>query len=133
MRPIDADALETKIQILLCEVQKHGFTPPEQIANLGLLLQYINKAPTIEAKPIVHARNLSEDTPSQFECSVCGCEDWDTYTCDNDVYNYCPNCGAQIHKFESDKNVGSKVEGVKIPVISMEDVPKIMEEMENNA
>lgn len=41
---------------------------------------------------------------------------------------HCPFCGAQMDKFASDTNVGSK--GVKIPVISMEDVPKIAKEME---
>ena len=63
---------------------------------MDLAKMVLHNVPTVEAKPVVHARNLSADTPSQFECSVCGCEDWDTYTCDVDVYKYCPNCGAQM-------------------------------------
>ena len=71
-------------------------------ADYFLPIELLKAAPTIEAKPVVHGRNLSADTPSQFECSVCGCEDCDTYTCDVDVYKYCPNCGAQMDEKESD-------------------------------
>lgn len=44
--------------------------------------------------PVVHGKDLA--SPSLFHCSVCGCEDDDTYTCDATEYHYCPNCGAKI-------------------------------------
>lgn len=76
----------------------------------------IQNAPTIEAKPVVHAhwKDIGLETKHRF-CTKCGgCvtqrESW--------IYKYCPFCGAQMD------------EGVKIPVISMEDVPKIAKEME---
>ena len=36
------------------------------------------------------------DYPSEFECSVCGFSDWDTYTADDGAYKYCPRCGAKM-------------------------------------
>lgn len=38
------------------------------------------------------------DYPSEFECSVCGFSDWDTYTADDGSYNYCPRCGAKMKR-----------------------------------
>lgn len=40
-------------------------------------------------------RNLSEEYPSLFECSVCGASCFDTFPWDCDI-NYCPNCGAKM-------------------------------------
>ena len=91
MRLIDAEALENEI------VKTMRYVPKDAVLDVACM---VNRAPTIEAKPVVHGRNLSADTPSQFECSVCGCEDWDTYTCDVDVYKYCPKCGAQMDEKE---------------------------------
>lgn len=45
--------------------------------------------------------NLTADTSSLFECSKCGWFDWDTYTTDTGVYNFCPNCGADMRKGEN--------------------------------
>ncbi len=42
------------------------------------------------------------DYPSAFECSVCGFCDWDTYTADDGVYNYCPRCGAKIEELKGE-------------------------------
>ena len=53
----------------------------------------IDNVPTVET---VHGRNLKEDWPSLFECSVCNWSDYDTYTGDTSTYNYCPNCGARM-------------------------------------
>nr|DAI99246.1 MAG TPA: putative cytoplasmic protein [Caudoviricetes sp.] len=47
-----------------------------------------------DVAPVVHGKDLA--SPSLFHCSVCGCEDDDTYTCDVSEYRYCPNCGAKI-------------------------------------
>lgn len=47
-----------------------------------------------DVAPVVHGKDLAQR--SLFKCSVCGCEDDDTYTCDVSEYRYCPNCGAKI-------------------------------------
>ena len=84
--------------------------------------EWLEQQPTIETKPIVHAHwkevltvvkkiHEYEQEDIQYRCDHCG------HIVD-DFENYCGGCGAQMF------------EGVKIPVISMEDLPKIMEEME---
>lgn len=45
---------------------------------------------------VVHGKNLKEDWPSLFECSVCGCDSMDTYTFEPSKINYCPSCGAKM-------------------------------------
>ena len=106
MRLIDAEAFVKELKKFLITIHQTYLAE----AVLRIVQKVIDKQPTIEAKPVVHAH-------------------WE---CDSaiDPY-YCPHCGAQMDEVAGDINVGSK--GVKIPVISMEDVPKIMEEMENNA
>lgn len=81
----------------------------------------IRNAPTIEAKPVVHAHwFLLDDCANEgVYCSACTKKVYKTNYANQKLKSkYCPNCGAQMD------------EGIKIPVISMEDVPKIMEEME---
>ena len=57
-------------------------------------LQSISDMPAADVAPVVHGKDLAQ--PSLFKCSVCGCEDDDTYTCDVSEYRYCPNCGVKI-------------------------------------
>ena len=59
-------------------------------------LQSIKGTPTADVQPVVHGKNLKEEWPSLFECSVCHWSCWDTYCGDTDTYNYCPNCGATM-------------------------------------
>lgn len=61
----------------------------------------IESFPAADVAPVVHGKDLA--SPSLFECSVCGCEDDDTYTCDVTEYHYCPNCGAKIDEKEEKK------------------------------
>lgn len=58
------------------------------------MLDEVIDAPPADVAPVVHGKDLA--SPSLFHCSVCGCEDDDTYTCDVSEYRYCPNCGAKI-------------------------------------
>ena len=81
MRLIDADAL--------CKLARNHVDGTVDCND-------IMRFPTIDAVPIVHGYNLLEDTPSLFECSVCGWGCHDTYYGDTDTYNYCPNCGAKM-------------------------------------
>lgn len=135
MRLIDAEALKIKTQKIKAEALEHGFAPESVCGDI--LLNFLDNAPTIEAKPIVHA-HWEKGCDDEYivipwwTCSHCG---KGALTKKETIYDqvltdYCPYCGAQMDEFASDNNVGSKTEGVKIPVISMEDVPKIMEEKE---
>ena len=113
MRLIDAEALENEI------VKTMRYVPKDAVLDVACM---VNRAPTIEAKPVVRAHweqvitvvkkiHEYEQEDIQYRCDHCG------HIVD-DFENYCGGCGAQMF------------EGVKIPVISMEDVPKIAKEME---
>lgn len=161
MRLIDAEALKNiyaQIIAKLEAVSDGNIIPLIAKMAISALMDCIEYQPTIEAKPIVHAHWEYETWAGDF-CSNCGkpaIEGRYAYQVHTD---YCPSCGAQMDEFASDNNVGSKmnssenpnswvaveenatttnntqklsVDGIKIPVISMEDVPKIMEEMEKN-
>lgn len=62
---------------------------------LCMSYQYAKKLIDNGYKDVRHGRNI-EDTPSLFECSLCGWSDYDLYTSDTGIYNYCPNCGARM-------------------------------------
>lgn len=116
-RLIDAEALKHKRVIAIYGNLEQGLEEREVV-----YVEDIDNAPTIEAKPVVHA-HWEGDT-----CSHCKlrwkenmCDDADDWGYFDPMPDYCCNCGAQMdEEFASDTNVGSK--GVKIPVISMEDI-----------
>lgn len=111
-RLIDAELLKHTTERLINEEEANGFYPKSWDEEVIAFKYLIDSMPTIEAKPVVHAHWEIEydddDNIKKCYCSNCGvgCE----------PMNYCGFCGAQMD------------EGVKIPVISMEDIPKIMEE-----
>lgn len=57
---------------------------------------WLEAMPAEDVQPIKHGKNLKEEYPTLFQCSVCGCEDWDTSEVNYGEYNYCPNCGARM-------------------------------------
>lgn len=57
---------------------------------------FLDNIPTADVQEVKHGYNVQADTPSLFQCSVCGWSDNDTYTGDTATYNYCPNCGARM-------------------------------------
>lgn len=119
MRLIDADAFQKFIE------KQDESTDYERCR----FEEWLEQQPTIEAKPVVHAHWRKWGC----EGTVCSnCYGRVLYECDEQEKKskYCPHCGAQMDEVASDNNVGSKTEGVKIPVIGMEDVPKLMEEKE---
>lgn len=128
MRLIDAEALETKIQKIKAEALEHGFAPESVCGDI--LLNFLDNAPIIEAKPIVHA-HWEEIANGFMVCSHC-----EESVEENRKYSYCPICGAQMDEsiscgHEDDNHIAEDgKKGVKIPVISMEDVPKLAKEME---
>ena len=60
------------------------------------LREAIERVPAADVQPVKHGKNLNEEWPSLFECSICHWSCWDTYCGDTDIYNYCPNCGARM-------------------------------------
>ena len=122
MRLIDAEALENKL------VKTMRYVPKNAVLDVACM---VNRAPTVEAKPIVHAHWISEDEAEElghFEWSYCcsNCKEifWDCT--ESFAFSYCPCCGATMDEPFSQTHEN----GVKIPVISMEDVPKLVKEME---
>ena len=69
MRIIDAEALKTKIQKIKAEALEHGFAPESVCGDI--LLNFLDNAPTIEAKPIVHA-SWTEVSGGRIICDHCG-------------------------------------------------------------
>ena len=86
---IEREALITKFKKM--ELGEHGLV--ERLFADGVYA-VIAAFPSADVAPVVHGKDLA--SPSLFQCSVCGCEDDDTYTCDVSEYRYCPNCGAKI-------------------------------------
>lgn len=85
MRLIDADALGMKLDdsVSLNELSRREH---------DLIMNAIKYAPTIDAKPIIHATWIGGELG---KCSACHCKG-----CASDIWNdvesdgYCPNCGA---------------------------------------
>ena len=86
MRLIDADALKEKATL------RHGY----DFQGVFVKVQDIDKAPTIEAAPVVHGRWIhvpSSDmmTGKAYKCSECGKMRYGSY-----MPNYCQCCGARM-------------------------------------
>ena len=107
------------------------------VLGIETVFEYIEYLPAIEAKPVVHA-HWEEHLEYQDDHFAC----W-SYSCSNcnellysswEHSKYCSHCGAQMDELVSNTDELKCSEkpnsSVKIPVISMEDVPKIMEEKE---
>lgn len=138
MRLIDAEALAEKIKEKINVLERDLLLDKGSwLSNIRLvwfkkLLIMVEALPTIEAKPVVHAHWVTDfdfDPEEEQElyfyfCSKCK----DTLFGDKEDFKYCPYCGAQMDEVVVEENATTT--GVKIPVISMEDVPKLAKEME---
>lgn len=103
MRLIDAEALKTKIQKIKAEALEHGFAPESVCGDI--LLNFLDNAPTIEAKLIIHAHwkpfiedveiyntgGYREKRQTGWICSKCG----KGFT-EFGHTKYCSDCGAQM-------------------------------------
>lgn len=103
MRLIDAEALRESFYKKF-DKEELQYTQPFIHASLILLEKFIDHAPTIEAKPVVHA-HWKKENDLFFVCSNCGttCP----YNFESDFIThweckYCPICGAQMDEKESD-------------------------------
>ena len=103
---IDADALKEcikdKPKIVFEEnvLLEYSFREVLDFAikqQLKKVLFKIDKQPTIEAVPVVHAEwLLSDEEEGIWECSVCG-KMWVLYgTPKDNGMNFCPKCGARM-------------------------------------
>ena len=86
MRLIDAEALENKL------VKTMRYVPKNAVLDVACM---VNRAPTVEAKPIVHAHW------EKWGCegTVCSnCYGRVLYECDEQEKKskFCPHCGAQM-------------------------------------
>ena len=136
MRPIDAEAFQRDIA-RMCVKRCHLYENDDGFPNCrecvaNFIYEMLKKAPTIEAKPVVHAHweyTGESDGKKIYRCTNC-------QALLSGTGNFCKECGAQMDEsiscsHEDDNHFAEDGKmGVKIPVISMEDVPKIMEEME---
>ena len=98
MRLIDAEALEEKIENLITRFKALG---RKQVAeDYNFVLTVLSTAPTIEAKPVVHAHWVTDfdfDPEEEQEiyfhfCSKCKNELFGN----KEDFKYCPYCGAQM-------------------------------------
>lgn len=87
MRLIDADALG----VGLCS---RDVLPADYCAGWNGLIRLLEKAPTVDAVPVVHGRWVthyrSGTTVAEGYVSTC-CDMWN-----NRKSNFCPNCGARM-------------------------------------
>ena len=92
MRLIDADALG----VGLCS---RDVLPADYCAGWNGLIRLLEKAPTVDAVPVVHGRwNNMDCYKTRKVCSECG---WDVPEYGK-FYSYCPNCGAKMDGGDSD-------------------------------
>lgn len=87
MRLIDADALG----VGRCS---RNVLPADYCAGWNGLIRLLEKAPTVDAVPVVHGRwETNSYRPDTLICSMCKCG-FDMWK--HDPHNYCPNCGAKM-------------------------------------
>ena len=87
LRLVDANALPNyKCQVTATIGDRKG--PAEM---RFVFWQDIEKAPTIDAVPVVHGRWVF-DRPNHYKCSVCSAM-WSGIV---RFMNYCPKCGAKM-------------------------------------
>lgn len=88
MRLIDADALG----VGRCS---RDVLPADYCAGWNGLIRLLEKAPTVDAVPVVHGRwNNMDGYKTRKVCSECG---WDVPEYGK-FYSYCPNCGTKMEQ-----------------------------------
>ena len=119
MRLIDAE-----FALNLAEDPDYGFESWN--GNMQDVEGLLNDCPTIEAKPVVHAHVIEhQGYEDEYYCECSNCHTHEVWV----ECKYCSECGAQMDELV--RNTDELNSSVKIPVISMEDVPKIMEKTQN--
>ena len=99
MRLIDADALIKEVLKRACDLHQEGL----QRIMFAMAVDNIAKAPTIEAKPVVHAHwvDVNPNLHIGMKCSLCGARiKYSEFF--NGNHRYCHKCGAQMDEKEDD-------------------------------
>ena len=78
------------------KAKREIFDVPEYADGWNAAIEVIDNAPTIEAKPVVHA-HWKKISHIRYACSNCKGID---YYDDAESYKYCPFCGAQMDSSE---------------------------------
>ena len=96
MRLIDADALNREIDKVECYSRDPDVTHmSECIAN----------APTVDAEPVRHGKWIDEGYYADntnikaWHCSECN---WHMLGYEDELFRYCPTCGARMVEYETD-------------------------------
>ena len=89
MRLVDADAIERQAYD---DVHHHAELEDWEF---DVVVNYLARAATIDAVPVVHGRWEEADDGDGVVCSVCR-EDFCTIYLETERFNYCPNCGARM-------------------------------------
>ena len=95
-RYIDAELFSKNLMMQVYLADDEDFTKAF-VKGMELVKKAEEETPTADVQEMKHAKNLCEDYPSLFECSLCRWCDDDTTTGSTSVYNYCPNCGAKMN------------------------------------
>lgn len=90
MRLIDADALENEL------IKTMRYVPKDAVLDVACM---VNRAPTIEAKPVVHAhwdkdRCCTHCGRTYMDIAIAVWEDFSEN--EADIPSCCPYCGAQM-------------------------------------
>ena len=104
MRPIDAEAFCRDIA-RMCVKRCHLYENDNDFPNCGecvanFIYEMLKKAPTIEAKPVVHAHWREYYPPKEFiltgEEKLYICSNCDAKYSHIENQRFCPWCGAQM-------------------------------------
>ena len=118
MRLIDADALEKEMQEMIKKRESAGIVGVVGAVFEGCvdgIFEVVKRQPTIEARPVVYCKDCKYNVANSKHEPL-DITDYTDITCE-----YFMTDGMSPNDYCS--------QGVKIPVISMKDVPKIMKEM----
>lgn len=117
MRLIDAEAYKSYIRKTYCQYCDGCFDEwRRDDCWQWYAIKTLEAIPTIEAKPVVHCKDCKYNVANRQQDPL-DITDYTDIVCD-----YFMTDGMEADDFCS--------KGVKIPVISMEDVPKVAKEME---
>lgn len=114
MRLIDADALTEELKKWLKDKELHRslgtaeeiWCNDAEIEVLETIIDDISRMPTVEAKPIIHAKWEPDEESSVekpcYRCSNCGAVLEEDYNWHN--HNFCYHCGAKMDGEENESS-----------------------------
>ena len=67
---------------------------------LDYMTELLDEQPTVDAVEVVHGRWVSDEGDVLFHCSECDTQISTSWDYDDLLWNYCPNCGANMRSNE---------------------------------